>query len=273
MRPALLWLAVTLCSGGCNHIAQRTGVAGWFTVDDKSVLAYPARFTKLPMDDLEDCPSLLQKLGPTSLVVVLVHGVKGDGTEMLAPMESFPKLPPHTLLMYRWAPWLTRDTITEELALGINRLSRCLAGRAPRLLVIGHSAGGVVCSYAAHQLRPSPEVPVTIVTVASPLSGSNWRRRNEGDREEATFMLDLGSDIRGYPAPGAGVTVLHLRTNAKSDQVMEPGPNGHLANDPAVGVPGAEQIDLPDTLTHDGSLAWVVERLVEAGGDPTRAAW
>lgn len=263
-------LALLLCSG-CAHVARKTGVAGWFTVDEASGLDYARRLAPIEVAGDSGCAALHELHG--SQVVVLVHGVKGDGTEMLEPLEAFPRLPPHTLLMYRWAPWLDRDVIVGGLADGVSSISRCLAHHHASVLLLCHSAGGVVCAWAAQRIVASAEVPVTIITVASPLAGSVSRKRRENDRAEATFMLDLGSGIEGYPAAAPGVRVLHLRTSAKSDRVMEPGSDGHLPNDPKVGVAGAEQRDLPDTLGHSEALGWVVDRLVEAGGDPAAAKW
>ncbi len=269
-RPMVIALALGL--SGCAHIAQKMGVAGWFTVDEAPSVPYLKRFTPVALE-WAPCPEV-KRLTPGNLVVVMVHGVKGDGDEWLEPLQVFPRLPPHALLMYRWVPWHARNAIAAGLAEGVNRLTRCLADRPGlKVLVLGHSAGGVVSAYAAQWFQSAAPGVVTVVTVAAPLSGSNRRERNEGDREEAVFMLDLGSGITTYPAAAPGVAVYHLRTSATSDPVMEPDDSGHIANAPKVGVPGATVIDLPDDLTHDGSLAWVVNRLVEAGGDPAQAKW
>jgi hypothetical protein len=171
---------------------------------------------------------------------------------------------PASVFMFRWVLYEPRDELVARLATGISRLAQCLPDSEGRLVVLAHSAGGVIASLAAHQIKLPPAtrpVPwVTVLTVASPLSGKRDRAPNADGSQQALFFFDLGTRITGYPAAAAGVRVVHLRTHYPADWVMEP--NGDLSpNDPTVGVPGAPQLELPDGLGHPESLEYVAAEI------------
>ena len=67
----------------------------------------------------------------------------------------------------------------------------------------------------------------------------------------------------GFPAAARNVLVTHLRTQFPGDVVMEPKFDRHAPNMRGVGVLGATEIDLPSSLSHDGSLLYVARRLVK----------
>jgi len=113
-----------------------------------------------------------------------------------------------------------------------------------------------------HGPSDAPDGWVTVLTVASPLAGTVSRSGNAGGAEEATVMLDLGSAIAAYPEAARGVRVLHLRTQYPADSVMKPS-LGRTPNDPSIGVPGARQVNLPDTLNHMTALHYVAERVAD----------
>ena len=163
--------------------------------------------------------------------------------------------------MFRWVPYDERDAITHRLAAGISRLAECLPGSEGRLLVIAHSAGGVVASFAVSRMRlpaSTTKTPwVTVLTVASPLAGTVKRAPNADGKEQLAFVLDLGTSIPAYPAAAPGVHAVHLRTHPPADSIMEPY-GGLCPNDPGIGVPGAPQLDLPEGLDHPGALQFVV---------------
>jgi alpha-beta hydrolase superfamily lysophospholipase len=158
--------------------------------------------------------------------------------------------------------------MAEDLALGISRLVTCRPGQP--ILVLAHSAGGVIISTAASQLKlpaQAADDAVTILTVASPLAGTMGRERPDGGRPEH-FVFDIATRITSYPSAPRGVRAVHLRTSYPADAWMAPSAD-FVPNDPAVGIPLARQIDLPPQLGHDAALVHVAWKLA----DGTWRAW
>src|SRR5207244_10260193 len=147
------------------------------------------------------------------------------------------------------------------LARGLSRLAECVPLSRGRLIVVGHSAGGVIASFAASRVQlpdGSDEEPwIQVLTVGAMLAGNIPRGGPRDGSQQRNITLDLGSRIRSYPAPVPGVRVVHLRTQAPGDVTMTR-VLGLLPNDPAIGVPGAPQIELPRALDHSGALQYVL---------------
>lgn len=256
---AIVVVALALVASGCftRRIAERMGVSGWFRCDLPGE-TYKKRFEGVKLLDGEaPCPAVGEDTSKP--IVVLVHGIGGDGPEMEQVVPLVADWRPPAAFMLRWVPYDDRDEVAVRLAAGISRLAAC----APQhhLLVIAHSAGGVITSQAASRVVLGDRAPIDVWTVASPLAGTVRRAGNADGKAEATLMLDLGSRITQYPAAAPGVNVKHLRTSAPADHIMVPS-GDLLPNDPKVGVPGAPQLDLPADLTHEGALTYVVKQLV-----------
>ncbi|MBS1151367.1 MAG: hypothetical protein H6Q89_3065 [Myxococcaceae bacterium] len=244
-------------------IARELGSVGWFRAD--GALKWQ------PVDPAPACGPLAASVGEGE-VIVLVPGVKGDGPEITAMLPLLAKAKPAAMFLYRWVPWDHRDAIAGGFATGLSHLLECLPNADGRLLVLAHSAGGIVVSLGATRVNVPTRArsgPATyLITVASPLAGTNERDPNADGRAEVRFMLDFGTRVRGYPVAPAAIKAVHLRTQYPADTVMKPaGP--HLPNDPKIGIPDARQIDLPAGLTHDGSLLYVAQTL----SDGTWRTW
>jgi len=240
------------------------GVSGWFRADLEPSRpdAYKERFEPLPLADAAFACEKLTPLvrDPSSPILVMVHGVGGDAEET---EESLPLLmagPHASIFLFRWVSYDSRDAVAARLAAGISKLSHCVPSSEGRLLILAHSAGGVLSSFAASRIQlpaATTKVPwLTILTVASPLSGTMARAVRPDGAEESALLLDFGTAISTYPAAAPGVRVVHLRSQAPADSVMTPY-KGHVPNNPKVGVPGAPQLDLPDHLSHNGALVYV----------------
>ncbi len=262
-------LAVTapwlLLLSGCyppKSLGDQRGKSGWFRADrpPKTPDAYQDRFEMLALGSYGlPCEELERRQRDASKpIIVLVHGISGDGAEMEASVPILMDWGPASLFMLRWMPYEDRDGVAARLASGLNQLAQCLSGSSGRILVIAHSAGGVVASHAASLVRS----PVVIFTVASPLAGTGHLPGDPEGRQQRMLARDLGTAIASYPPAAPGVRVVHLRSFAPSDSVMEPR-DGHLPNDPRVGVPNAPQIDLPSDLDHTQALIHVVRRVVD----------
>ncbi len=256
-RAAAIFL---LC--GCARfspvtISEALGTAGWFRAD--------AEGRWRAVDPAATCAQLGASIGEGE-VYVLVHGVKGDGDEVTRLLPVLDAARPAAVFLFRWVTFDTRDRIAGNFAAGVSHLLDCAPQLDGRLLVLAHSAGGVVVGFGVNRLRIPKRgrtgPALYVLTVASPLAGMNDRARNPGGREEARFVLDFGSAITEYPVAPIAAAVVHLRTQYPADPVMKPNA-GRAPNDPLVGVPGARQVDLPAELTHDGALVYVAHKIAD----------
>ncbi len=252
-------LVIFAVSAGCATTSARNGKEryGWFhspvTVQDK---AYAEGFDLVGSRiELVPCEQLASTWRPGHRpLYVLIHGAGGEGVEIQRTVPLLASGAPTALYRFRWTPWETRRSLVQRLSRGISHLSRCAGDR--EVIVIGHSAGGVLAALAGGSIDASPwdaGPAVTVVTIGAPLSGAVVS--TPGIRPAAHFFFDLGRSL-AYPEPAAGVRMIHLRTDLPGDVQMAP-ILGHPPNDPRVGAPGALTVDLPSSLTHAGALFYV----------------
>ncbi len=263
-RWVALFGVLALVSGCLGWVEfQKVVVSGWYRADRKPAdpTAYKDRFERVALSDGVPCSELAARAtDASSPIIVLVHGIGGDREEMEAALPVLIASGPASVFMFRWFPLDRRDVLAARFAAGLSHLAQCLPDSQGRILVIAHSAGGVVSAFAAGRIElPGPDATkawITVLTVAAPLAGKMARPGHPDGSEQPALVLDMGTRIKSYPPAAPGVRVVHLRTHAPSDDVMVP--DGDLSpNDPAIGVPGAPQIDLPEGLTHDGALKYV----------------
>src|SRR5258708_3721429 len=122
------------------------GASGWF------VIGSDATFTPVSLTDpLVPCRAMLSlQHDETGPLLVLVPGVSGDGPEWSSDVTPLLLAShPSAVFMLRWVPYDSRDAVAQRLALGISRLAQCLPHASGRLIVLAHSAGGLVSSYGA----------------------------------------------------------------------------------------------------------------------------
>jgi hypothetical protein len=259
--PAIGPLCALVLVAGCSSfspvtIARDLGSVGWFHADPQG------QWQRI--DDDSSCEAIASKVREGEVIVV-VPGVHGDGEEV---RDLLPVLAGRTsaVLLYRWVPWDERDAIAKRFALGISHLLDCVPWVDGRLLVVAHSAGGIVVGYGATRVAIPSRVrkgpALYVVTVAAPLAGMDDRPPNADGRSEATFILDFGTRIADYPVAPTAMAAVHLRTQYPGDTVMRPSAT-HVPNDPMVGSPGARQIERPATLTHDGAMHYVAEKIAD----------
>ncbi len=221
---------------------------------ERLMRAHRSQYHRVELD--EACPATK---GPGT-VFVLVHGIGGEGSEWVSVIPTLARAQPSAIYMYRWFAYAERGKIVAGLVDGVQQLARCHPDS--RIIVLAHSAGGVLAAFAASRLHLATRpYPVTLITVASPLAGVGARPEIENADDHMHFFNDLGTTHRGYPAASSGATVLHLRTHYPADAVMAPTRAGYSPNALSAVVKGARVLDLPDTLGHDDSLLYVARQL------------
>ena len=215
--------------------------------------------TPMLIDDDSPCPSITGALHgpPPGPVYLLVHGIYGAREEWAPVLPLLERTHPAGMFMFRWNATQVRSTILDALAPGVNRIVRCYPHHA--VTVIAHSAGGVLMSFEASRLNVNE--PVTVLTVASPLAGVGYHAGADEDDDNTRFLNDLGSIRHQYSAAAPNVTVIHLRTSYPGDRVMKPNAYGRAPNQRGVKVENAREVDLPEDLSHDGSLVYVARQL------------
>jgi len=163
--------------------------------------------------------------------------------------------------MYRWNAFEEREILVQNITTAMEHVARCFAGSGHAIIVLAHSAGGILASYASGRVRVPEGVAlpdIFILTVASPLSLVPIRPG--GPKEE--YLRDLATSLPPYPTPARGIAVIHLRTSYPADHHMKPLSEGGLPNDPNIGVGGAAQISIPPELSHDASILYATKHIV-----------
>jgi len=195
-------------------------------------------------------------------IFLLVHGIGGDGWEWYRTLPLIESMNPAAIFMFRWSPVEKTDQLAEFLAVGASRIARCAGDDGGPLVILAHSAGGILASFAANRIilpEPAAQRRAYVVTVASPLAGNGSREPTLPNELEPNFLWDMGVGFLHYPPAAAGVKVAHLRTRYPSDPVMKPNFGGFRPNRKGAGVPGALEVDLPKEWGHILSLRRVAE--------------
>jgi pimeloyl-ACP methyl ester carboxylesterase len=128
---------------------------------------------------------LLPPIAPdTRAVVVLVHGAFGFGDEWREVVDTVRQKKRTALVAFAWGgPWTRKPSLAAEALLRI--LQRAVDDAPPgaEILVIAHSAGGALTSYAGERLRLPPGRRVRILSIAAPegMNLSPYRPAREVD--------------------------------------------------------------------------------------------
>ena len=233
-------------------------------LDDRLRDRFDRSLSMLMLDKDSNCGSLLATEELKGPVFIFVHGIGGIGSEWWAVVPTLEKMQPSAMFMFRWSATQTRDKILERLVTGINRITACSPG--VRLVVLSHSAGGVLLSFAASRLTVDGAKKLELLTCASPLAGIGFHSKIDNADDDTRFFNDLGSTKDGFTAAAPNVFVTHYRTSYPGDQVMKPNVFGHSPNLRGIKVEGATEVDLPIELTHEGSLLYVAQQLALDAG-------
>ncbi len=191
-----------------------------------------------------------------SVLVMTVHGYDSRGYEWITGLKN---LAHHygSVFFYRYDWEQCPDQIAAHLASEIKRIEK--SGRYNKVIIFGHSYGGMVVTYAASGLG---KLKADIHVIAAPLSGFP-KLLDECDN----LSYDSGDKLK-YPEWKNSVRLIQHRTAHAQDGAFR-----ELASDPQdVDLPFFQTHELPPTmdghrLGHNWSVTWVLDKHV---GKPHR---
>ena len=191
-----------------------------------------------------------------SVLVVAVHGYESQGYEWVTGLKN---LVEHygSVFFFRYDWKSCPDDIARDLVSDILKAKR--EGGYKRVVIFGHSYGGVVVTFAASQLeKENAEIHI----IAAPLSGfpkllDNCDNMKYGDEDKLI-----------YATWNASVKVIQYKTVHAQDGAFR-----DLASDPQeINLPFYQVEELPPTmdghrLGHNWSVTWVLDKHI---GKPHR---
>ena len=216
---------------------------------------------KLSLDDVKSSGELLisQSLGFTKIVggttdnldvlVIAVHGYKSEGYEWVGPITKLAGRYANTYF-YRYEWEICPQEAGDELARQIGPLVKSIPG-IKRVVLFGHSYGGIVVTYFASELQIP--LSVEIHTIAAPLAG--YPRIFEQCGIEKSKDKNII-----FPFWGSSVHHYQWRTVHKQDNAFN-----KMPDDPqVVFLQGSQAKRLPETmdgrrLGHNWSITWVID--------------
>jgi hypothetical protein len=218
----------------------------------------------------QQCPSCVYtdgkdvtpRLRPgTERLFVLVPGALGYGWEWDAAVDAL-RHAHADFIVFWWDPW-------NSLHLGAQRLNDVLqtalwvAPSLKEIVVVAHSAGGIVGAHALAGLRVPPRSHVELVTIGTPFAGMGAAPVGEeyADPLGSPAVLSIGGRFHHYPDPPAGVSVLEYTTRWPPDPVMTPR-YGWQPAPPDVGPRGARRVPVDPKLDHNFVVARVINDLL-----------
>lgn len=196
----------------------------------------------------------------TERLFVLVPGLLGYGWEWDKPVARLRATPKVDFVVFWWEPWGSVDRAARELD---DVLLRAMVSAPPsvrEIVVVAHSAGGLVAAHAVGRLPPPPR-KLTLVTVGAPFAGMHICPWSEVDILHAPLMLSVAAIYHAYPPPPPGVDILEYVTSYPADPVMHPY-WGRSAAPADVGPVGARRIEVDPKLDHNFVIDHVMDDLL-----------
>lgn len=203
---------------------------------------------------------------------VIVPGALGYGWEWDGAAKALgeARVP---WFVFWWQPW-------KSLGLGAAQLHDVLAAQiayAPRsleeIVVIAHSAGGVLAAHAVGELKVPEPLRVRVVTIGAPFAGmSVVPAVGDGEPLGSPAMFATSGVLSRYPKLPPRVEVVTYVTSGTSDPVMK----RRFGHDPAplgVGPRAAQRIEVDAKEDHNHLVSRVVEaqlQVSESRAPPAR---
>jgi len=191
-----------------------------------------------------------------SVLVMAVHGYDSRGYEWIIGLKN---LANHygSIFFFRYDWEQCPDQIAHDLATELKKIEK--SGKYKKMVIFGHSYGGMVVTFAASELG---KLKTDIHVIAAPLSGFP----NLLD-DCNNLSYDTGDKLK-YPEWNKSVRLIQHRTVHAQDGAFR-----ELASDPQeVDLPFYQSYELPPTmdghrLGHNWSVTWVLDKHV---GKPHR---
>ncbi len=191
-------------------------------------------------------------------IVIGVHGTKSQGYEWVESLKKLAREYRHTYF-YRYDWDVCPDSSAQRLSRDLVTLTGQVPG-ANRIVLFGHSFGGLVVSFLSAQVHIN--IPVQIHTVASPLKGyASLNKRCElNKRRDGSLKFPPWDD-----------NILHFqwRTHHKLDNAFN-----RMKQDPQdVDLYDSEVTLLPETMNgrrlgHNWSITWVIDEYLRIQHKP-----
>ncbi len=218
-----------------------------------------ARAPEVPVFSRYDAPA---KVAPrTRRLFVLVPGILGWGWEWDEALAMLRAAPDVTVEAFEWAPSASLARSAADFARRLDELLATLPPGVTRVVVVAHSAAGLIAAHAAAKLHLPPGRTVEFAVVGAPYAGLHASPvAYTPDNLDTPFAIALGGTFARYPAPVPGVRFESWVTDGARDPVMA-SRFGHDPGDPQVGPPGPRH-RLPTTADHNRVLAQVVRELL-----------
>ena len=249
--PVLLisWAAAALAADSILELPVSKLPAGEQVFESGKVLVgQPPGFTRIANPAAAD----------RSQIHIAVHGYATRGYEWVVPVTNLSA--EHALTFFWRYDWEECPHVSgRELAEAVIRLANDYPS-AEKVIIMGHSLGGMVVTFCASQLQLN--IPVEIHTIAAPLAG-------------VSRLLDhcnLDSDKDGIPVyPELEGTVSHIqwRTVHSQDNAF----NKYDVDPQKIDLPGSKAIQLPSTMNghrlgHNWSVTWVIREYLGLSNSP-----
>jgi hypothetical protein len=130
------------------------------------------------------------------------------------------------------------------------------------LIVVAHSAGGIVGAHALGGLEVPTEKRVELITIGTPFAGMGTSPVSDYDDPLATpAVISVGARFHHYPDVPAGVSVVEYTTSWPPDPVMKPR-NGWQPAPPDVGPRAARRIPVDPKLDHNFVVVHVIDEVL-----------
>ncbi len=191
-------------------------------------------------------------------VVIGVHGTKSQGYEWVESVKKLAREYRHTYF-YRYDWDVCPDSSAQRLSRDLVTLTGQVPG-ANRIILFGHSFGGLVVSFLSGQVHIN--IPVQIHTVASPLKGyASLNKRCELNKRRDGSLK--------FPPWDENISHFQWRTHHKLDNAFN-----RMKQDPQdVNLYDSEVTLLPETMNgrrlgHNWSITWVIDEYLRIPHKP-----
>lgn len=188
---------------------------------------------------------------------ILVPGLLGFGWEWDRPIARLRREPSADFVVFWWRPFSSLAFAGAELHQVLTRILLRLPSRVTRVVVVGHSVGGMVAAEALRELVVPDWVHLTVVTIGTPFAGMALSPDPQRNPRHVPLYLALSGVFDDYADPPARTDVIEYVTSYPADPVMQPH-NGRQPAPPGVGPAGARRITVDPKADHNQIVDYVV---------------